>query len=159
MPMIRTGYYQGSRLGGIPAISPKLENIKYLIQMNKKLVYFGCRKQVGHHYHSANNGVISPLYVAANFRDVPPTVFEILDKLFLPSNAGQGCATYVRINNTDIIQWHDYTVDRRPGSNSAFIYSGFIHIREMLDLANINFPDVITRQLLVGGLPFKIITE
>lgn len=112
--------------------------------MKKQLFYFGCRKEAGHYLWLAGYGEVS------THRELIPGysrhLLGYLDGTYIHQQAKQGEYTLVRIADIIILQWPDYTIDKRPGSNSSLIGVGYDNEHEILAAAITAFPDVMTRQ-------------
>lgn len=111
---------------------------------DKRTYYFGCIGVTGHYMHPA---VSRGCFPGGNYK-----VIEYIDGLYTPGgNFEQGAAQFSMIGPFTIIAWHDYTVDKRPGSNSNIIGYGFTGTRaemiaDMFKDFQIRFPKVIERQ-------------
>jgi hypothetical protein len=111
--------------------------------MDKRTYYFGCLGEVGHYMHPH---VRSSDFPGANFK-----VIQYIDGLYTPGNCEQGAAQFSMVGPFTIIAWHDYTVDKRPGSNSVIVGYGFKGTRaeiiaDMCKDFEMRFPSVIKRQ-------------
>lgn len=112
--------------------------------MDKRTYYFGCMGVTGHYMFPATR--------RGNFPDANYKVIEYIDGLYTPGGSTeQGKAQFSMIGPFTIIAWHDYTVDKRPGSNSNIIGYGFTGTRseiivDMFKDFMIRFPQVVNRQ-------------
>lgn len=106
--------------------------------MKKQLFYFGCIGQAGHYWFPRK-----PI-------DLPGVNMKILgciDGTFTPEKyTGQGAAQETVIGPLRIVAWHDYTVDKRPKSNSNLVGYGYDNAEDMLADATNFFPTVMNRQ-------------
>lgn len=111
---------------------------------NKQTYYFGCMGVAGHY--------MFPAVSRSCFPDGNYKVIQYIDGLYVPGgNLEQGAAQFSMIGAFTIIAWHDYTVDKRPGSNSNIIGYGFTGTRSEIIASMfkdfcIRFPQVIKRQ-------------
>lgn len=104
----------------------------------KQLFYFGCMGGVGHYWYPHQPG---------NLPGVNKNIFGVIDGTFTPGNYyDQGAAQEVIIGPIRIIAWHDYSVDKRPGSHSTLIGYGYDSADAMLIDAEKQFPSVMKRQ-------------
>jgi hypothetical protein len=111
--------------------------------MSKRTYYFGCIDVPGHYMHPSTRRGDFP---GANYR-----VIEYIDGLYVPGITTQGAAQFSMVGPFTIIAWHDYTVDKRTGSNSNIIGYGFTGTRaeiivDMFKDFQLRFPQVIRRQ-------------
>lgn len=111
--------------------------------MQKQLLYFGCIKEKGHYLWQFEN---SKMYNLNGFKGINSKVLDHLDGIFTPAFPKQGNAMFSKVGPIAILAWHDYTVDQRPGSNSALIGVGYHDTIEILNDAHKLFPSVIKRQ-------------
>jgi hypothetical protein len=115
----------------------------------KRMLYFGCLVKKGHYLwatescHIANR---SALKSVSAIDDVTDEFLISLDGAFTPLISAQGAYKESLVPPFRIIAWHDYTVDSRPGSNSALLGIGYESTDEMLDDAINHFPSVMKRQ-------------
>ena len=114
----------------------------------RRVYYFGCRgTQSGHYIHGGGSGHMEHL-------DGGFPVF-ILDGTFAPLDANDRNwkLTQLRFNHhvVSILATHDNTIDKRPGSNAAFVVidEGPWDEEHILAEAKERFPDCWER-LLVG---------
>lgn len=111
---------------------------------DKRTYYFGCIGVVGHYMH--------PHIRQGELPGVNHKVIQFIDGIYTPGeSADQGAAQFSMVGQLTIIAWHDYTVDKRPGSNSVIIGYGFTGTRAEIiegmfkDFMK-RFPQVIKRQ-------------
>lgn len=84
---------------------------------------------------------------AAKVLHLPEILLRNIDGRFTPTETTQPTFyRYSTIGRAQIVAWHDYTVDQRPGSNSMLIGIGFESAEEMLIYADVKFPSVMKRQ-------------
>ena len=118
------------------------------MELKKKLLYFGCLEDHGHFMHVPERPWRSMLY-AEDFEKetgMKGTFYPIDGKYTPEETSEQGDAREVDVAPFKIIAWHDYTVDSRPGSNSALVGFGYTSREEMLADATEKFPGVMKRQ-------------
>lgn len=124
--------------------------------MKKTLLYFGCIRDKGHYLWESDG---RPLLVFGNtMKQMPginPAILTGIDGMFPPANNGGEGVYSVNIINEKliIIAWWDYSIDNRPGSNSALIGYGYKNEQIIISDAMIAYPSVMTRQRKL--LPFK----
>jgi hypothetical protein len=111
---------------------------------DKRTYYFGCIGAKGHYMFPA---VSRKDFPGANYK-----IIDYIDGLYTPGgDYDQGEAQFSMIGPFTIIAWHDYTIDKRPGSNSNIIGFGFTGTRaeiivEMFKDFHLRYPQVIARQ-------------
>ncbi len=120
----------------------------------KELFYFGCIRDTGHFLWCGENYYCHTFHRESKILSVPENLLRVIDGTFIPTEThNQGIYKTSNIGKTIIIAWHDYTVDSRPGSNSALIGIGFTNGEEMIDFAITKFPSVMNRQKRPVPLP------
>lgn len=116
----------------------------------KKLLYFGCIKECGHYlWVSERENVCncSALKRYSGIDGVTDRFLNGIDGTYVPGTTQeQGVYQESIVPPFRIVAWHDYTVDRRPGSNSAILGIGYDSAVEMLADAVEYFPLVMKRQ-------------
>jgi hypothetical protein len=85
----------------------------------RRFFYFGCRgTQSGHYLHDGNRQV-------SGDRDDTGIPYWLFDGTFAPLDANNRGwkLTHLRARHhiLSVLACHDYTIDKRPGSNAAFI--------------------------------------
>ena len=115
----------------------------------KKLLYFGCIGQSGHYlwvseHYSVSN--VSALKHHTGITMVNERFLHFMDGAFVPPSGKQGVFRESIVPPFRIIAWSDYTVDSRPGSNSALLGYGYANADEILIDAINHFPSVMQRQ-------------
>jgi len=104
------------------------------------LLYFGCQRRSGHFFWAPNGR--SYLYNPP----IPPDLANGFDKAHPPQGTREANRYVVRhLHGYTVLAFWDYSVDSRPGSNSAFIAPGNITDADVLALAAEYFPDVLAR--------------
>lgn len=107
----------------------------------KKLFYFGCIGQKGHYLFGGSERE------AAKALHLSDAFIRSIDGKFTPTETTeQGLYRLSVIGICQIVSWHDYSVDQRPGSNSILLGIGFNDAEEMLSEAEKLFPEVMKRQ-------------
>lgn len=102
------------------------------------IVFFGARKVVGHHYFT---------HLGDKVYESPVPCVPHIDQRFTPDGTRtQGDAALHHVNSWTILAWHDYTIDRRPGSNSVLMVKGTHSFAVMLKFLEAHFFDVFQRQ-------------
>lgn len=116
--------------------------------MKKKLLYFGCMKEKGHHLFEHDDSYSSDRRGEIIFRDYPVNarVLDYLDGTFAPCDRTEGVYNDCVIPPLRIVAWWDLSVDDRPGSNSVLIAFGYNSAEEIIDDAYKLFPTVMNRQ-------------
>lgn len=111
----------------------------------RKLYYFGCGRGPGHY--------MFPRFSQSELPDVSRNLMEHIDGTFTPGwSTKQGAAQFSQVGSkVSIIAWHDYTEDKRPGSNSNIIGYGYTGsrnqiIEDMFADFKKQFPSVYQRQ-------------
>lgn len=113
---------------------------------DKQLFYFGCGDVAGHYIFPGRYAIDM-----SKMPDVDRKLFERIDGMFTPPNTEQGGAQFSQVGPVSIIAWHDYTIDKRPGSNSNIIGYGYEGspkeiIEAMYEDFKAKFPWVYKRQ-------------
>lgn len=121
--------------------------------MSMRAIYFGVfpRDSGGHFCWSIGGG--SHWLDADSNRNLVRCPFgaKELDGAQAPKDRSQGSARLTRIQVDDgwwtILAWHDYTGDKRPGSNSALAIHGAVKYGfvDMMQLGRELFPEVFQR--------------
>jgi len=110
--------------------------------MSKTLLYFGCIGRPGHYLFSSEG------YSTDNHTRLIPGISEKLlgnmDSVFPPADTRAGIYNDCVVPPVRIVSWWDYSVDKRPGSNSNLIGYGYSLAEEMIDDAYKKFPSVST---------------
>lgn len=115
----------------------------------KTLLYFGYIKEKGHYLWTRENCVITnrdALERLTGIRGVTDNFLNAIDDVYTPLITAQGAYKEFFVPPFRIVAWHDYTVDTRPGSNSALLGRGYESVIEMLKDAENQFPSVMNRQ-------------
>lgn len=121
----------------------------------KTLLYFGCIGRTGHHlwvdeYTTVNEYNQIQLL---GFKLPKPEIWPSIDCGYTPKGTvAQGAAKQTIVDQFHIISWHDYTVDKRANSNSAFIGVGYESCSDILLAGAAKFPSVVAGQ--IGALVF-----
>lgn len=119
-----------------------------------RAVYFGLYPgDSGGHFVWSLGGHASWLRASSprNVHNVPFDAGDLDGKLAPKVTRDAGAARLHHIERADgwwsILAWHDYTGDRRPGSNSAIVVHGLVKygFADMLQLARSLFPEVMDR--------------
>lgn len=116
----------------------------------KRILYFGCGRDKGHFFwmsewHSAMNR--DALQRATGLDTVTENFLRAFDGTFTPMITAQGAYKLSSVPPFLIVAWHDYTVDTRPGSNSALLAVGYGgSAEEVIQDAPNWFPSVMRRQ-------------
>lgn len=110
----------------------------------KTILYFGCGTQVGHYLF---NGTSSSYNIT-----LPGVKRDVLnghiDGVFTPESTKECIYKVTIFPPLIIIAWHDYSVDKRPGSNSNFIFYGYDPVTpadQLITEAAKRYPWVIQR--------------
>lgn len=115
--------------------------------MKKILFYFGCIRGAGHYLWQSPGSTIYARAAASHIPGANNKLFECLDGVFAPGGTTQqGVYQVSIIPPVTIVAWHDYTVDSRPGSNSALVGYGYNSAEEIIEAAKKLFPGVMSRQ-------------
>jgi len=115
----------------------------------KRILYFGCGRGSGHYLWVGEWGKEERPDMILGLTGITITKEFIhhIDGKYVPKTTNQqGAYRETMEAGFRIIGWHDYTVDRRQGSNSVFIGVGYESAAELLDDARNFFPSVMLRQ-------------
>lgn len=115
-----------------------------MADVKKHLYYFGCIGNVGHYFWTSN--AWSSDSRSTRIDGVNTKILERLDGAFTPADPTEGIYNDCVIPPLRIVAWHDYSVDKRPGSNSVLVGYGYETAEEMIDDAVVKFPSVMNRQ-------------
>lgn len=111
----------------------------------KTLMYFGCIRTLGHYLWQHEGSYRDSRLIRIN--GVNTKILNFIDGTFTPgSTSQQGLYNESIVPPFRIVSWHDYTVDKRPGSNSNLIGIGYESAEQMIDDAYQKFPSVMNRQ-------------
>jgi hypothetical protein len=110
----------------------------------KKLYYFGCIGNVGHYFWYNNSNSTDSRSI--RIEGVNMKICSYLDGNFTPADPTPGKYNDCIIPPLRIVAWHDYSVDKRGGSNSVLVGYGYANAEEMIDDAIVKFPAVMNRQ-------------
>lgn len=113
------------------------------------IFYFGCLEGKGHFLHRAGRKC-SP----ENFEVLPWGYHldgQVLERAGIPDNP-DGRILFEQREGWTLIAFWDRSVDRRHGSNSAFLVPAIVSLEELLRLAREQWPQVMAR------LPFELWT-
>lgn len=119
--------------------------------LQRWLLYFGCLRETGHYmFYSEHAQMINDptdLEKKTGIKANLKSIFWGIDGGFVPEGTiKQGDAKESVVPPFRIVAWHDYTIDKRGKSNSAFLGVGYGSAEEMLADAAFMFPSVIKRQ-------------
>ena len=111
-----------------------------------KVFYFGCIEGTGHYLWAASGARLHH----ESHPDFPadfPVQIHALDGGLMPPKQPppQERAFLAHINGWTIISFTDCSVDKRPGSHSAFIVRGIMNLTPVLDIARQAFPRIFAR--------------
>jgi hypothetical protein len=113
--------------------------------MEKKLLYFGCMRQPGHHLWAGDYDQARPSTI--NIPHIGDGLLGMLDSTFCPpAKVKEGLYLESIVPPVRIIAWWDRSVDNRYGSNSTLVGYGYESGEQMLDDAKNIFPSVMNRQ-------------
>lgn len=101
-------------------------------------IYFGCHLEVGHYYFHAGMVTYYAGMSACKW-------LHYLDGLLVPPGEKEGVATVSHIWGYTILAFADRSIDKRPGSNSAFVLAGTLTFKEAENSARALFPEVFVR--------------
>lgn len=98
--------------------------------------YFGCVRQVGHHWYTPD------LMLAENPESLP-----LVDAVFSPCDSDkEGLTQLVYLNVRSfactLLSFWDRTVDNRLGSNSNFLLKGLFSFDDSVSLSKISWPSI-----------------
>ncbi len=107
--------------------------------MEKKLFYFGCYQQKGHFLYGPGGHSIHN-YNRVQLPGLNTDILTRPDAIFPPQKYLSGYNESI-VPPVRIVSWWDTSLDHRPGSNSTLIGYGYDTGEQMLDDAEINFPN------------------
>lgn len=114
--------------------------------MNKNILFFGCGRSKGHHWWTSEGMDHYASVLAREFPEVNNHVIEGIDGTYTIPNGPECVYREVNIGPVKILAWNDYSIDQRPGSNSALIGKGFATADEMILYAEMRYPNFMARQ-------------
>lgn len=105
-----------------------------------RIFYFGCLDRAGHFFWDTSG--------ARDARSVDKCPFEAaqIDDAFTVFAFDEGHAQLIWAKGWTIVAWKDFSVDSRPGANSAFLLEGTHNFDDAMALVSSAFPQVIARQ-------------
>jgi hypothetical protein len=80
-------------------------------------IYCGCKDGVGHCLYTPGMVLLAAKY-QQDFRPFH------LDGTWLPQRRDEGAARMLQLGEFVVVSWHDFSIDTRPNSNSAFLLPG-----------------------------------
>lgn len=102
-----------------------------------KVLYFGCIREVGHYLYDTK------WTRSLDFSVVPWD--EIDGKLCPQETTDQGASELHQKEGWTALAFWDYSIDKRPGSNSVFFAEGLHTFAEMCQISREHFPQVYER--------------
>lgn len=106
-------------------------------------LYLGCIDRAGHYLWSTKGEMLLATSEEFARRTLP---WERIDGALTPkSSARQSGAMLHQAEGWTALSMHDYSIDRRPGSNATFLLPGTLTFAEALDAARAAFPHVVER--------------
>lgn len=112
----------------------------------KKLLFFGCGRGAGHRWWPSESMDHHSSVLARDFPEVNKHVIEGIDGTYTIPNGPECVYREVNIGPVKILAWNDYSIDQRPGSNSALIGKGFSAAKEIIEYAKTKYPNFMSRQ-------------
>lgn len=106
-----------------------------------EIFFFGCYRDTGHF-------LWAPGGVPAKDKALPPSLKRMrLDTTHAPKDAREreGRAAVHHVDGWTVVAWWDRSVDRRHGSNSAFLMKGEHSFSAVLLAAGNAFPELLPR--------------
>lgn len=102
-----------------------------------EMLFFGAVKQPGHFLHRANGQ-----RAGRSIERSLPFRAGILDGGLLPESGEQpeGAAGHCELNGWTIVSFWDRSVDKRPGSNSAFLFADRRYFPGIIAIAKLQLP-------------------
>jgi hypothetical protein len=102
-----------------------------------RIYYFGCRGEVGHYLHDPKGGR------SLDWRFLP---WGKIDGGLCPDGTrDQGITELHQKDGWTALAFWDYSIDKRPGSNSVFFYEDLLEFDQMVREFQEHFPDVVNR--------------
>ena len=117
--------------------------------MRKEPLYFGCKDVTGHYVWSRNGQ--RKWDNPDDEKDIVYLLQSQDGKLCPKNNREQGATSiFYHIFHGEffydtILACHDYSVDKRPGSNAMFLLPGLLTFEEAVLKATEYFPDIMQR--------------
>lgn len=105
-----------------------------------KCYYFGCYRDVGHFLRDSISKRITEEVLKSN-----PWRYSIDSGLCPKTTTLEGKCTLNKKDGMTCISFWDYSIDKRPGSNSAFLVEGDYDFLTMIELFKEKFPEVVSR--------------
>jgi hypothetical protein len=121
--------------------------------MPKVSIYFGCERPgvKGHYYWLPGMKMADGGLDGARLSPFG----EVDGRLTPPATTTQGAAALHHCGGWTALAIHDYSVDRRPGSNSVFLFYATLAFDEAVAAAREAFPDVVSR---IGVITRRLVT-
>lgn len=119
----------------------------------RHLLYFGCIGVAGHYLwltegHTAG-GHGSIFRSRSGIEGISESFINCMDGVYVPGHTReQGQYQVSVVPPFCIVAWHDFTVDKRPGSNSALLGIGYGGVEDIFADAIVKFPSVMKRQIV-----------
>jgi len=99
--------------------------------------YFGCIGRPGHYVFKKNGAKI--------YNRFSNWISSMDGKLTPQFGSTEGAALLHHFDGFTILAFHDYSIDKRPGSNSMFIFPGELNFFQMIKYANNKFGQIMER--------------
>lgn len=96
--------------------------------------YFGCKEGVGHYLHNQAGQRVHKGFPFGN-----------IDYIFCPVTNDENVSVLTQSQGWSILAMRDYSIDKRPGSNAAFIAKGELTTVQMFHFATEFFPQIVDR--------------
>lgn len=114
-----------------------------------EVFYFGCGASHGHYWwEPQKQGREWGRQNSSTAADAMRKVFPRIDGEFPPKDTERaGVCTLTYRDGWSVLAWWDYSVDKRPRSNSVLVARGTHSFDEMMLLLNAEFSNVASRQL------------
>lgn len=103
--------------------------------------YFGCIGMPGHYVFHKNGLTAHNKF--ANW------ILNMDGKLTPQFDLTEGLALLHHFDGFTILAFHNYSVDKRPGSNSMFIFSGELNFHQMIKHAHNHFGQIMEKLVFI----------
>ncbi len=117
----------------------------------KFLLYFGCMKDVGHYLWLDESNTVrnaKRLEEILGAHMISDLFLRNIDNVYNPPSYPKNECVYREslVPPFKIVAWNDYSMDKRPGSNSALLSIGYEFTKDVIKAAEKKFPTPMSRQ-------------
>lgn len=100
-----------------------------------KTIYFGCKGETGHYLYIDGKRQLSTNIIP----------WDQVDGVLCPFNRKAGSAKLHHKDGWTALAFWDYSIDKRPGSNSVFFIEGIHGFYHMIQFGKNYFPEIMKR--------------